>query len=238
VAAAIMPSFSAPPLSVIIPTLDAAATLPAALSALEEGRSAGLLREIVIVDGGSADGTAALAIALGGRVVVAPRGRGMQLATGGAVAEGEWLLFLHADTRLGRGWTVPVAGFMADAANHRRAAYFRFSLDDGARAARLIEAAVRWRCRNLALPYGDQGLLLSASLHREIGGFRPLPLMEDVDIVRRLGRERLTPLAADAVTSAARYRRDGYLARPLRNLCCLTLYFLGLPPSLLLRLYG
>ncbi len=233
-----MPSFSAQPLSVIIPTLDAAATLPAVLGALEEGRSAGLLREIVIVDGGSADGTAALATALGGRVIAAPRGRGMQLATGGAVAEGEWFLFLHADTRLGRGWTAPVAAFMADAANQRRAGYFRFALDDGARAARLIEAGVRWRCRNLALPYGDQGLLLSAALHGEVGGFRPLPLMEDVDIVRRIGRERLTPLAADAVTSAARYRRDGYLARPLRNLSCLTLYLLGIPPRLLLRLYG
>jgi rSAM/selenodomain-associated transferase 2 len=233
-----MPSFSAPPLSVIIPTLDAAATLPAVLGALEEGRSAGLLREIIIVDGGSADGTAALATALGGRVVAAPRGRGTQLATGATVAEGEWFLFLHADTRLGRGWTAPVAAFMADAANRRRAGYFRFALDDGARAARLIEAGVRWRCRNLALPYGDQGLLLSAALHGEVGGFRPLPLMEDVDIVRRIGRERLVPLAADAMTSAARYRRDGYLARPLRNLSCLTLYFLGLPPRLLLRLYG
>ena len=233
-----MLSVSAPPLSVIIPTLEAGATLPATLAALAEGRAAGLLREVVVVDGGSADATLTLAQAAGARVVAAPRGRGIQLATGGAVAEGDWLLFLHADTCLGRGWSAVVARFIADPANHRRAGYLRFCLDDEARAARVIEAATRWRCRRLALPYGDQGLLLSAALHREIGGFRPLPLMEDVDIVRRLGRARLAALAADAVTSAARYRRGGYLRRPLRNLCCLALYFLGVPPRLLRLVYG
>lgn len=233
-----MPPVTTPPLSVIIPALDAAASLPAALASLEEGRTAGLLREVIVVDGGSADATAALARAGGARLVASPRGRGRQLAAGGAAAAGAWLLFLHADTRLGAGWSGPVGAFIADAANGGRAGYFRFRLDDDARAARRLEAAVRWRCRALALPYGDQGLLLSAALYRALGGFRPLPLMEDVELARRLGRRRLRALAADAVTSAARYRRDGYVARPLRNLSCLALYLLGLPPRLLLRLYG
>lgn len=226
-----------PPLSVIIPALDAADTLPAVLASLEEGRACGLLREVLVVDGGCGDATVALARAAEARVLAAPRGRGLQLAAGGAAAAGAWLFFLHADTRLGRGWAGPVGEFIAEPANRRRAGYLRFSLDDQRRAARRIEAAVRWRCRALALPYGDQGLLLPAALYRELGGFRTLPLMEDVDFARRLGRNRLAALAADAITSAGRYRRDGYLARPLRNLCCLTLYFLGLPPHLLLRLY-
>lgn len=233
-----MPPFPPPPLSIIIPALDAAETLPAVLASLAEGRRTGLLREVVVVDGGSRDATAALAAKDGARVVASPRGRGMQLATGGTVVEGEWLLFLHADTRLGGGWAAAVAAFIADAANRRRAGYFRFRLDDRRRAAQMIEAGVGWRCRHWALPYGDQGLLLSAGLYREIGGFRPLPLMEDVELARRLGRDRLVPLAAEAVTSASRYRRGGYVARPLRNLCCLSLYFLGVPPGFLLRFYG
>jgi rSAM/selenodomain-associated transferase 2 len=233
-----MPSSDAPPLSIVIPTLDAAAALPATLAALAEGRGQGLVREVLIADGGSRDATAALARERGARVVAAPRGRGAQLAAGGGVAAGAWLLFLHADTRLAPGWAASVAAFIADSGNGERAGYLRFRLDDPSAAARRVEAVVAWRCRVLALPYGDQGLLVAAPLYRAIGGFRPLPLMEDVDLARRLGRRRLAPLAVDAVTSAARYRRDGYVRRPLRNLGCLTLYFLGLPPRVLVRLYG
>lgn len=225
------------PLSIIIPTLDAAASLPGTLAALAEARAADLIGEVLAVDGGSADDTVGLARAQGARILASPRGRGVQLAGGGAAAAGDWLLFLHADTRLAEGWSGPVLAFIADPANRARAAYFRFRLDDRSRAARRVEAGVRWRCR-LGLPFGDQGLLLSAALYRALGGFRPLPLMEDVDLVRRLGRNRLVALAADAVTSAARYRRDGYIVRPARNAVCLALYFLGVPPRLLLRLYG
>lgn len=233
-----MPAQKDPPLSIIIPALDAAATLPDALAALADARAARLLRELIVVDGGSRDVTATLAAASGARVLSSPPNRGAQLSAGGAAASGEWLLFLHADTRLGAGWTAAVTSFIADAGNRRRAAYLRFRLDEATPAARRLEAVVAWRCRRLALPYGDQGLLIAAALYRELGGFRTLPLMEDVDMVRRLGRRRLAPLAADAVTSAARYRRDGYVARPLRNLGCLALYFLGIPPQLILRLYG
>jgi len=227
-----------PPLSIVVPTLDVAATLPATLAALAEGRAGGLVGAVLVIDGGSSDRTTALAAAGGARVIAAPRGRGAQLAAGGAAAAGPWLLFLHADTRLQPGWAAAAAAFIADPGNAGRAGYFRFRLDDGGRAARRIEAAVAWRCRVLALPYGDQGLLIAAPLYRAVGGFRPLPLMEDVDLARRLGRRRLAPLAGDAVTSAQRYRRGGYVARPLRNLGCLALYFLGLPPRLILRLYG
>ena len=95
-----------------------------------------------------------------------------------------------------------------------------------------------WRCRLLALPYGDQGLLIPRGLYEALGGFRPLPLMEDVDLVRRIGRRRLALLPVAAVTSAARYRRAGYGPRVLRNLACLSLYGLGVPPRVIARLYG
>ena len=225
-----------PMLSVVIPTLNAATTLPATLAAL--AASDGLVSEIVVSDGGSADATAALARAAGCRVVAGPRGRGLQLAAGAAAARGEWLLFLHADTCLAAGWPAAVRGFCAAPANHDRAGYFRFALADDAPAARRLEALVRWRCGIFALPYGDQGLVLRAATYRALGGFAPLPLMEDVDFARRLGRARLVALPATAVTSAQRYRRGGYWARPVRNLVCLGLYFAGLPPRHLVKLYG
>jgi rSAM/selenodomain-associated transferase 2 len=227
-----------PPLSIIIPALDAAASLPATLAALAEGCVHSLVREVLVIDGGSRDATPRLAEAGGARVVESARGRGNQLVAGAAAARGEWLLFIHADTRLGPGWADAVDAFIARPENARRAGYLRYRLDDAAAAARRLEALVAWRCRLLALPYGDQGLLIARRLYDELGGFRPLPLMEDVEFARRIGRRRLVPIAADAVTSAARYRRGGYVARPLRNLGCLTLYFLGLPPQYLVRLYG
>jgi rSAM/selenodomain-associated transferase 2 len=218
-------------LSVVIPTLDAAVPLPAALAAL-----LGAPDEVVVADGGSFDGTPELAERLGARVVIAPRGRGAQLAAGIAAARGDWLLLLHADTRLDPAWPVAARDFMATQPD--RAGYFRFALDVDDRRARRLERLVAWRCRRLALPYGDQGLLLPRALLDAVGGIRPLPLMEDVDLVRRLGRRRLVGLEVAAVTSAARWQRDGWYRRSLRNLCCLAMYQAGVPPRLLARFYS
>jgi len=218
-------------LSVIIPALNAAATLPACIEAL-----AGLPGEVVVVDGGSTDGTADVAARLGALVLRAPRGRGRQIAAGVAAARGDWLLLLHADTRLAPGWGAAAWQFMSDGRD--RAAYFRFALDAAEEEARTLERRVAWRCRRLGLPYGDQGLLLPRTLLEEVGGMPDLPLMEDVALVRRIGRARLVRLDVAAVTSAARWRRDGWRRRSARNLACLTLYLLGVPPRLILRLYG
>jgi rSAM/selenodomain-associated transferase 2 len=219
-----------------MPALDAAPTITRALAALNGPD--GLVRERIVVDGGSTDGTAALARAAGARVIPAPRGRGIQLAMGAGSATGEWLLFVHADTVLDPGWAAAASVFMASEPVGGRAGYFRFRLDDPRPGAKRLERMVAARCRVLALPYGDQGLLIHRTLYAAAGGFRPLPLFEDVDMVRRITRGRLAALDVAAVTSADRYRRSGYLLRPARNLCCLGLYLLGVPPRLIARIYG
>jgi rSAM/selenodomain-associated transferase 2 len=225
-------------LSIVIPTRDAAVLLPGCLGALGEARHGGLLREIVIADAGGCAETVEIAHGFGASAFAAQPGRGPQLIAGAARCSGDWLLFLHADTRLENGWSREVADFIAGAEAAQTAAAFRVRLDDAAPAARRIERLANWRSRSLGLPYGDQGLLISRRLYDSLGGYRALPLMEDVDIARRLGRRRLVLLESAAVTSAARYRQGGWWLRPARNLALLGLYFLGLPPAWLARLYG
>ncbi len=205
------------------------------MSALAEG--SGTAAEVIVVDGGSADDTTNVARRCGARVIVAERGRGGQLRAGAQAAAGDWLLFLHADTVLEASWAQAVRAHIRRADAQACAAVFSFALDSDEPAARRLEAIVAWRTRRLGLPYGDQGLLISRALYGEIGGFRALELMEDVDIIGRIGRRRLEMLPSRAVTSAVRYRRSGYLRRSTRNLCCLALYHMGLPPHLIARIY-
>jgi rSAM/selenodomain-associated transferase 2 len=216
-------------ISVVIPTLNAAATLALTLAAL------GGVSEIVIADGGSTDATVEAAEAAGARVVVSPRGRGSQLAAGIESATEDWLLLLHADTRLQPEWREEAAVHMRQ--SPAKAAYFRFALDSADPRARRLERIVAWRCRMLALPYGDQGLLIHRATLALAGGMRPLPLMEDVDLIGRLGRGRLVGLRAAAVTSAAKWEREGWYRRSGRNLVCLSLWRLGVDPGLIARIY-
>ena len=221
-------------LSIVIPTLNAETELAASLAAVARTK---LSSEIIVADGGSIDDTPAIAAKAKAAFIAVPGGRGAQLSAGAAVTVGDWLLFLHADTRPLPGWDHIVQSFMADPGNRFRAGYFRFALNDTTPAARRIETMVHWRCNMLSLPYGDQGLLISREFYDFLGGYAPMALMEDVDIARRIGAARLTQLDAAAVTSAVRYRRDGYWLRPARNLLCLGLYLCGVPPRLIDGLY-
>ena len=223
-----------PQLSVVIPTLEAAATLPALLSDLA---SSGLPLEILVVDGGSSDETHKKAAEKGCRVLLTKPGRGQQLAAGANAAAGAWLLFLHADCRLPEEWDRAVVAFIGRPEPDSQAAHFQLKLDSTCPGARRVERLANWRATRLGLPYGDQGLLIHKELYAQVGGYPPVPLMEDVALVRRLGKRRLHALPLPLLTSAARYERDGWWRRPLRNLGCLTLYFLGASPEWLVRRY-
>jgi rSAM/selenodomain-associated transferase 2 len=227
-------------LGVVIPTLNACTILSATLRALEDGRDHFDL-DVVVVDGGSADDTVAVARAQGARVVETEPGRGVQLAAGAGAVVGEGLLFLHADTVLACGWGLALRGFITQPDADMRAAYFRFELDADHAGARRIERWVAWRCRKYALPYGDQGLALPRNLYDTLSGFAPMTLMEDVNFVSRIkhhcGRENLVGLDVAARTSAVRYQRGGYWLRPARNLLCLMLYFIGIPLRTITKIY-
>jgi rSAM/selenodomain-associated transferase 2 len=232
-----------PDLTIVMPVRNAAGALLGSLAGLRAARRAGWVGQILLADGGSTDGTAWIAAAQGAHLIDCPPGRGRQLAAGAAVAAGEWLLFLHADTRLAPGWERAVAAFMDRPDAKETAAVFRLAFDELSPAARRTAALANWRTRRLGLPYGDQGLLIHRALYNAVGGFPQVPLMEDVAMARRLGPGRLGSgrivlLNATATTSASKYRRDGWWWRSARNLGILSLYFLGVPPTTLRRLYG
>ncbi len=227
-------------LSIVIPTWNAEATLPGCIEALREGLKALDACQIVIADGGSADDTLQLADAAGADIVRCEKGRGNQLAAGAEAARGDWLLFVHADTRLSVGWHKAVTTFV-DAHKpqdqRRKAAVFRFRLNDASVKARCLELLVALRTRLLALPYGDQGLLISRDFYTELGGFKKIPIMEDVDLIWRIGRRALSVLPCDAMTSATRYQQDGYFRRMSRNVLCLSMWLMGAAPERITRVY-
>lgn len=220
------------PLSIVIPTLDAEDALPEALQSLIEGLASGLVRELVISDGGSVDTTLAIAEAAGALVIEGAAGRGGQLERGAVLASGQWLLFLHADTHLSAGWSKPVESHIQ---MNDGAAVFQLRFRAAGAMPRLFAGWANLRSA-MGLPYGDQGLLISRELYESVGGFPDIPLMEDVAMARRL-RGRIRCLGAIASTSAKRYEAEGWLRRGGRNLYTLISYLAGVSPPDLVRRY-
>jgi rSAM/selenodomain-associated transferase 2 len=223
-------------ISVIIPTLNPGTGLGPTLGALSEGLMAGAIRELILVDGGSEEPIDVIAEEVGAVLIKTSPGRGRQLAEGCAAAKAPWLLVLHADTVLPAGWTETARRHIETGA--QTAGVFRLRFDDASLAARLVAGWANLRTRLFGLPYGDQGLLISRRLYEEVGGYRRIPLMEDVALARALGRRRIQMLDQNVTTSAERYRRDGWLRRGTGNMLCLIRYLFGADPDRLARSYS
>ncbi len=223
------------PLSVIIPALDVASELPLCLESLMPGLAAELICEVIVADGGSGDATCAIAEAAGCTVLASQQGRARQMIAGAAAARGSWLLFLHADTALSSDWAERAIDHMAF--RRDRAATFTLAYRSDAPEAAWLAARANRRTRWFGLPYGDQGLLIARALYDEVGGFADMPLMEDVAIVRAIGKRRLALLSAEARTSAAKYERDGWRRRAYGNALLLAGFLMGASPERLARRY-
>lgn len=223
-------------LTVVVPTLNAARVLRRNIS-----HFASLGERVIISDGGSTDETHSLARAAHVDLIVGDKGRGGQLARGAAAVSDGWLLFLHADTILADGARDAIHQFVQNSEYLNHVGYFKFALDQQHERAARLERRVAWRCRTFALPYGDQGLLIHRDLYQRVGGFKSIPLMEDVDLIWRLhkivGKSAIIPLDAEAITSAEKFERGGYFSRSARNLFCLFLFRIGLSPHWIVKLY-
>ncbi|MPY89470.1 MAG: DUF2064 domain-containing protein [Luteitalea sp.] len=166
----------------------------------------------------------------------APRGRASQMNAGAAVTRGDWLLFLHADSRLSHGWHAAIRSAARD--ERIIGGSYRLTLDSADWRARLIETGVRARVRLLGLPYGDHALFVRRDVFTALGGYRDLPLMEDVDLVLRLKRlGSLLNHELPVLRSARKWERDGWMYRSVQNVSFATLYLAGVPPAALARRY-
>jgi rSAM/selenodomain-associated transferase 2 len=222
-------------IGVVIPTLDEEQRLPGLLGDLRCLARAVAL-DVVVADGGSSDATVAAAARGGARVLATSRGRAHQLNAGAAAAPGEWLLFLHADSRLPAAARRALLAALVDEPD-LDAAVFRFAIDLPAPWKRFIELGQALRQRLYGLPYGDQGLLVRRTLFQAVGGYADLPLLEDVALIRALRRRgvAIRMLPAALVTSGRRYRAHGVVRTWLLNVALISLYLIGVPARRLAR---
>jgi rSAM/selenodomain-associated transferase 2 len=216
-----------PAISAIVPVLDEAGHLPSTLHALQE---TGALAEILVVDGGSRDGTPELASGFEGvRVIRAREGRGHQMNAGAREARGDVLWFVHADTRMPPGAVAEIHKAMQDVRCAGGA--FRFSVDSPRRRYRGLEIAVAARCRFLGLAYGDQALFVRTEAFWRLGSYPDWPCMEELPLVGGLRRQgRFARLDLPARSSPRRWERNGFFRTSLRNLALAGSYAVGWRP--------
>lgn len=222
-----------PLVSIVVPVLHEAGTLAATLAPLQVWRRHEA--EIVVVDGGSSDGTAAVARPLADAVITAPRGRAAQMNAGAAAASGDVLLFLHADTRL----PADALALVRQALARARWGRFDVRIEPATPLLRLVALMMNARSRLTGIATGDQGIFMTRAAFEAAGGFPAIPLMEDIAMCRALKRQgRPACLRARVATSARRWHRQGVLRTIVLMWRLRLAYALGADPQRLARLYG
>lgn len=219
-------------ISIVIPVLNEAIAIRAVLAQVLDTPNV----EVIVVDGGSEDDTVAIAQTMGVKVIATTVGRARQMNAGAAVATGDILLFLHADTQLPPNFdrfirqALQKPGTVAGA--------FELRIDAQLTGVKLIEKMVNWRSHFLSMPYGDQAIFLKRPVFAELGGFPDLPIMEDFELVRRLKRlGQIAIISAPVLTSGRRWQKLGIVKTTLINQLIIAGYFLGVPPADLVRWY-
>jgi rSAM/selenodomain-associated transferase 2 len=231
-----------PLISVIIPVFNEALTLPRSLPPLVAAMQAYDL-EIIIADGGSTDATLAIAHEFGVKTLVSPEpGKANQMNAAAAIAQGEILLFLHADTQLPPDFPVLVQAVWSEQRQHHGqlpiAGAFDLAIDGTGWALRWIELTVKWRSRWLSLPYGDQALFLPKTTFQAVGGFPAIPIMEDFVLVRHLRKMgKIAIVPRSVLTSARRWQQLGVWKTTLINQLIILGYYCGVSPHRLARWY-
>ena len=201
-------------ISIIIPTINEANNLPLLLSDLSSIQKEG---EIIIVDSGSEDKTIDIANIYGAKVCISKeKNRGLQLDMGAKNSKGDWLIFLHADTRLTHDWFRKTNSFLKG--NRNSIYYFKFKINHKKIIYRVLEILVNFRSQYFKQPYGDQGLIIHRSIYLKNNGFRKIPLMEDLDFLRRLkNKENLKQLNFPILISSRKWERTNVFLQAIKN---------------------
>jgi len=221
-------------ISVVIPALNEEENIGRCIAALRSSESS---CEVIVADGGSRDRTREVAESCTGVTCIrTEKGRGNQMNAGASHARGDVLLFLHADTILTAGWDREVESALGD--NRVAGGTFTFAIDNPLRKYRMIEAWVSMRCRVFGLPYGDQAIFVRRDVFDALKGYKNIPLMEDVDLIRRMKKlGRIALLEQKALTSGRRWVAKGLIRTAAVNQIIMLLYLLGVSPHRLAKFY-
>ena len=214
------------PISIVIPTLNSQNTVRKTLASLFEGIEAGIVRELIVVDGGSTDETREIVEECGGKFISSAASRGYQLKKGVNLAKGDFIFALHSDSVLEPGWSEIVKKYFNKDAGY----YCKLSFDIIHPLASMTSTWANARSLIFNLPYGDQGLLIPRKLLMENGSYSPIPIMEDVELALRF-KGKLFCMPVVITTSSRKYRKNGWLRQGSKNIVRLLRFLLGADPN-------